>query len=257
MKIVKFKKTGKNKYKLYLENNQILSLYEDIIIKHNLILKKEIDNNEINKLVKENINYSAYALALDYISIRLRSKKELENYLLKKQMDKTVADFAISKLEAEGYLNDYRFAKAYLNDNISLTTKGPYRIKNELIKFGVDSNIISELLGRIDDSILEEKLYNLIEKQLRIKKGSKTEIKLKLINYFSNLGYDRKMILSILNKFIIETDISSLQKEYNKLYTKYKKKYDKNTLDRFITSKLYSKGYSLDDISKVKQVNLS
>ena len=57
MKIVKFKKTGKSKYKLYLENNQTLSLYEDIIIKHNLILKKEIDNNEINKLVKENINY--------------------------------------------------------------------------------------------------------------------------------------------------------------------------------------------------------
>lgn len=255
MKIVKFKKTGKSKYKLYLENNQTLSLYEDIIMKHNLILKKEIDNNEINKLVKENINYSAYDLALNFISIRLRSKKEIENYLLKKEIDKNIVDFVISKLENEGYLDDYRFSKAYLNDSIELTPKGPYKIKNELIKYGVDNSIISELLEDIDDSTLKEKLYNLMEKQLRIKKGSKTEVKLKLINYFSNLGYDKKMILDILSKFIIETDISNLQKEYNKLYTKYKKKYDGNILDKLITSKLYSKGYSLDEISKVKQAN--
>ena len=63
------------------------------------------------------------------------------------------------------------------------------------------------------------------------------------------------MILDILSKFIIETDVSNLQKEYNKLYTKYKKKYDGNILDKLITSKLYSKGYSLDEISKVKQAN--
>lgn len=257
MKIVKFKKIGKEKYKLYLENNDTLILYEDVVVDNELILKKEIDYDKIDELIKNNNNYYAYEISLNYISIRLRSRKELENYLFKKNLEENAIDFAIKKLEKAGYLDDFKFAKAYLNDSVSLTSKGPYRIKNELIKNGVSNEIIDKVMEDIDTSIFKEKLYNLINKQLKIKKGSKTSIKLKLLKYFLNLGYDETMILDTIKNFNIKTNDEYLQKEYNKLYAKYKNKYEGNNLEKFISSKLYSKGYSLDDISKLKQANMN
>jgi hypothetical protein len=43
MKIIKYEKKGNDQYKIYLENNQTINLYEDVILKHNLLYKKEIN----------------------------------------------------------------------------------------------------------------------------------------------------------------------------------------------------------------------
>ena len=40
MKILKYDKCGKNKYKVYLENYDYLVLYEDIILKYELLRNK-------------------------------------------------------------------------------------------------------------------------------------------------------------------------------------------------------------------------
>ena len=42
MKIIKYKKGTKGLYKVELEDGRILSLYEDVILKFELLLKKEI-----------------------------------------------------------------------------------------------------------------------------------------------------------------------------------------------------------------------
>ena len=41
MHINKFKKVGKNKYKIFLDTTEV-TLYEDIILKYDLLLKKDI-----------------------------------------------------------------------------------------------------------------------------------------------------------------------------------------------------------------------
>ena len=44
MKIKKYIKTGSNKYKIILENDKSIILYEDVILKYELLLKKEISD---------------------------------------------------------------------------------------------------------------------------------------------------------------------------------------------------------------------
>ena len=52
MKIIKYKKLPGNKYKITLDNNDII-LYEDIIIKNMILLKKEIKENELKQYLDE------------------------------------------------------------------------------------------------------------------------------------------------------------------------------------------------------------
>ena len=51
MKIIKYIKSGKNKYKLILDNNEQIILYEDIILKEELLLKKEIKDIDYIKKI--------------------------------------------------------------------------------------------------------------------------------------------------------------------------------------------------------------
>ena len=53
MKILKFKKQSKDKYKLYLDNNSDITLYEDVIIKNNLLITKEISDELLEALKKQ------------------------------------------------------------------------------------------------------------------------------------------------------------------------------------------------------------
>ena len=41
MKILKYEKKANNQYKIYLENNETINVYEDVILKHKLLYKKE------------------------------------------------------------------------------------------------------------------------------------------------------------------------------------------------------------------------
>ena len=252
MKITKFKKTSKGKYKVYLSDNSSIYLYEDVILNNNLLFNKEVSEDKLNLIEKQNNQFDIYNTSLKYISIRLRSKKEVEDYLIKKGYIKKDIEKVIEKLIKEDYINDFRFSKAYVNDKLALTNSGPLKIKNNLVKLGIDNEIIDEVIEEIDEEVVKEKLYNLIEKKIKYQNTSSKMVKIKFLNHFYNEGYDKYMILSTLNKFDIKTDTNNLQKEYNKLYNKYKNKYDNEKLKLFINSKLYSKGYTKDDIDKIK-----
>jgi hypothetical protein len=60
VKIIKYEKKGNNTYKIYLENNQSIKLYEDVIIKNNLLYKKEISDSLLEKLDIDNSKEDIY-----------------------------------------------------------------------------------------------------------------------------------------------------------------------------------------------------
>ena len=251
MKILKFKKTTNGKYKITLDNNTTISLYEDVIINNNLLLTKTIEEDELDDLLRQNNDIYVYSISLNYISVRQRSVKEISEYLNRKDISKNLIDETIDKLIKKGYLNDFDFAKAYINDKLLLTNKGPHKIKNELVKYGISNEIIDEVIEDIDNDMIKEKLSNLMEKQIKLKKGSSNGVKTKLVNYFINLGYDRKMILDELSNYKLKSDLTKLKKEYDKLYSKYKDKYSDSELSYIINNKLLSKGYTMDDINEI------
>ena len=50
MKIIKFKKDKNNIYKIYFDDDVVISLYDDVIVKYNLLVNKEMDINKFNDI---------------------------------------------------------------------------------------------------------------------------------------------------------------------------------------------------------------
>ena len=240
MQINKFKKIGKNKYKIYFDNTELV-LYEDIILKYELLLKKDIDVFLIDKIIDENRYYDAYELALSYIEIKLRNRKEIKDYLYKKGFDDNIISFVIEKLDKLNLLNDIKYIEAFINDKITLSMDGPYKIKRLLLEFDLSEINIDNYLNTIDKDIWEEKLDKIISKKKNIMKNKSYYVFItKIKNDLYNMGYDKEMIDSKLSN--IKYESNAIDKDYEKAKKKYKD--DKNKLIQF----LLRKGYSYDEI---------
>ena len=200
MKIIKYEKKGNNKYKIHLENNESINVYEDVIIKNNLLYKKELDRKLLEKIDDDNSNFDAYNKCVKYISVRIRSKHEIEEYLKKKELSSTLIEETINKLINNNLLNDDIFARAFVNDKIKFTTMGPYRIEQELKKHHIDSNIIYKYLNEIDDITIDEKIDKQINKLIKSTR-KKQNLRNKIYMNLLSLGYSNEMILRNLNNY--------------------------------------------------------
>ena len=86
-----------------------------------------------------------YNKALDIISRREHSQKELSNKLIKKFNIPELVDSVIHGLREKNLLNDYRYSESYV---VARKRKGfgPKKIVYELVSRGVNENTASEVI---------------------------------------------------------------------------------------------------------------
>ena len=247
MKINKFKKVGKNKYKIIFDNTD-LTLYEDVILKYDLLIKKDVDLDLIDKIIEENKYEDAFESSVSYIEIKMRNKKEIIDYLRKKEFNESHINYAVNKLNKLNLLNEKRYIEAYINDKVNLTLDGPYKIRKALLDYDLSENDIDNYLNTFSSDIWESKLNKIINKKKSLMKNKSYTMfinKLKLDLY--NMGYDKYMIDNMLMN--IEYSSNAIDKEIEKAKKKFKN--DKNK----IISSLLRKGYNYEEInSKLKEL---
>jgi regulatory protein len=247
MEIRKFKKSKDNLYELEFDDGIIIKLYDDVIVKYNLLINKKIDNKTLKEITDYNDSLSAYYMAIKYLNIKLRSELEIKQYLEKKEYSKDIIDKTIAKLNKDGYLDHKIYLKSYINDNLNFNNYGPLKIKFNLVKLGFKEEEINPYLN----ISFNKKISSLINKKVKLNhKLSTSALKLSISNYLINLGYPKELFINYLDKIKVN-DQEQIKKDYNLLYNKYKNKYDKDKLMYFLKDKLYKKGYNIDEISEV------
>lgn len=248
MKILVFQKQKNGQYKLKLEDNQELVVYEDLILKYDLLLHKTITDNVLQKLQEENQMYECYYTGLKYLKTKRRSRKELEEYLLKKDYSKDQTEYAILKLVNQGYINDQAYAVAYLHEQLNLNLSGPRKIQEELIKKGISIDFIQQALEEYTKDIEKTKVKKIIEKMIKGNHNkSNIILKRKIENYLSLQGYSKEVISVMLSEVILPNDKIIQEKEREKLYQRLKRKYSGKELEYKIKQKMYQKGFTNEE----------
>ena len=243
MEIKKFTRMKNGMYKLHLDDDSSIVVHEEVILKKDLLITKKIDDEDVKNIDKLNNNYNAYDIAVKYIGVKLRSCFEVHEYLEKKEIDKVIIHEVIEKLKKQNYLNDSVFAKAFVNDRIKFSNYGPYKIKKELDDRKISNSIIEEVLEIFDYSLEREKLEKLVPKYVKtVRNKSLVMMKSKVSNYFSDLGYNKNIVLDILNDVDYD-DSSAREKEYKKYYNKLSRKYSGEELEYKIKQSLYKNGF--------------
>lgn len=244
MKIEKYKYIGLGKYKVLISGKEYI-IYEDVIIKYNILSKNYIEEQDLKLFLKDNSYYEAYYLALKQINTKMRTPKEIIKILEKKEYKQEIIKSVVKKLQEEGYLNDKSYTKAYIYDQINLKNKGPIKIKKELLQEGIDENLIDTELEIFTKSLQEDKIKKYIKTQINLNTNkSANMLKNKILMSLIEKGYYKTDIENCLEAFKFD-DSKIYQKEYKKAYDKMSKKYTGTILEYKIKNYMYQKGFEV------------
>ena len=123
------------------------TFFSDVIVKYSLS-EKEIEDDVFYTALKESEVLIATNLAMKYLGSRLKTEKQLHEYLLKKNFSLDSIDEVLSKLKEYKLIDDTEYAKIYIRSN---RQNSKTRLKQKLIQSGVDKNFIDNALDDIDD----------------------------------------------------------------------------------------------------------
>ena len=252
MKIEKYKKLKSNKYEVVIDDIKV-KLYDDVIVKFQLLRKKELTIEEFEEITEYNDRLEAYYKSLRYITRKLRSEKEIWK-LLDKDFSKEIIKETIERLKNDGYLNEELFLKSYINDQINFGTYGPNKVKDDLIKLGFSEEEVNERVNNISDDVWLDKISKIINRRVSSNKTYGIyKLKEKIVYDLSRMGFYKWMIEDVLDGYTLSTDISVVRKEYMKLYNKLSKKLEGSDLDYQIRMKLFQKGFTTEEIEAIKK----
>ena len=79
----------------------------------------------------------AMFVGLRYLSVRPRSRREVERRLWRDRIDQAAIEHALERLAALGYLDDAQFAASFARDRIRLRPCGVRRMQSDLLARGV------------------------------------------------------------------------------------------------------------------------
>ena len=243
---------NENEYKIIFDGGEY-NLYDDIIIKYELLLKKEISKKDLDKVLEENNKLKAYYGALKLIKTKLRTEKEIKKLLENKDFKDSDINYAILRLNKEGYLNHEIYIEAYIHDVISFNLVGERKILNDLLNLGFKEEEIRPFLEKVEHNIYLDKIEKYINKKIKSNKKSVKEFKMKIVQDLMNKGFYKEDILNILDNINMEDNMEDVKLLVNKLYKKYQNKYDENTIKFKIKNYLYQKGYIDIDVDNLME----
>jgi regulatory protein len=98
----------------------------------------------------------ALALAYRQLARRERTVSEVRTYLLGRGAEAGVTDAAIDELREQRYLDDARFARAFVEDKRALAQWGTERIRRGLQERGIDRELVDAALATTGEDQTDE-----------------------------------------------------------------------------------------------------
>ena len=183
------------KNKLYLSTDEIMDVTPLIRQKYSLKV-----NDNIESLYDE-ISYEAsLEKGIFLLSLRDRTKKELQLKLNEKYRNSRMVEKSVLKLVELGYINDKEYAVSYIMSR----KYGKQRITYNLMQKGIGRETIEEAYFSIEEeyekNIEDEKLEKAIEKNIKKEEN-------KLIQYLVRQGFSLNKVLSKYKEFKENNDL--------------------------------------------------
>lgn len=175
-------------------DGEIHKLHSEIIVKYGLATNGEIEQDVLNEILFESDVIIATNLAMNYISSRVISTKQLKDYLKNKGYKSNVIKRVIDKFDEYSILNDENYANCYISSKQNVMSKRA--IQNKLMQKGVSKEIIENCTSEYDELPVAENIAN---KFLKNKEINEENIN-KLIRHLNYKGFNYEIISKILDK---------------------------------------------------------
>ena len=113
----------------------------------------------------------------------------------------------VARLVRERFIDDRRYAEAFVREKLRLSGWGEYKLRTALQRKGIARELIDAALQQTDRPAMAARLAERLARTARSTRAENDyELKTKLIRYGLSLGYDYETVLDTVSQLIKDTD---------------------------------------------------
>jgi len=131
-----------------------------------------------------------------------KCQADVTGLLTKWDIDREHHQLIIDRLKAEKFIDEYRYASAFVKDKIRIDHWGIIKVRYFLRQKGIAGEVLDSALSEIDRDEYRQMIGKELSKKRKSIKGTPREIWAKLARYGSSRGYE----LDIMQDFLGEGD---------------------------------------------------
>ncbi len=145
----------------------------------------------------------ARAIALRQLNLMPRSRMELAKKMADKGVPSEVTEVVLDRLADVGLVDDRAYAELFVRSKTRGKKLARRSLRMELVKRGIDPEIISEALTPVTDDLEIEMANELVEKKLRSLSSVESHVaKRRLSGLLARKGYSSSVIMRVLSQHL-------------------------------------------------------
>ncbi|MEI6404325.1 MAG: regulatory protein RecX [Actinomycetes bacterium] len=145
----------------------------------------------------------AKAIALRQLNLMPRSRKELATKMAAKGVTEEVSLAVLERLTEVGLVDDRGYAELLVRSKTKVKRLSRRALRMELLKKGIDPEIISQVLASVTDDDEIQMARELVEKKMRsLTKVDPVVAQRRLSGQLARKGYSHSVIMKVLNEHL-------------------------------------------------------
>ena len=157
----------------------------------------------VQKEVKRKSAEQALRLLMNMAARAERSSGDALRLMKRWGVDDNDAQRVLQRLIAERFIDDSRYAAAFVREKMNLSGWGSYKIVAALRRKGVDNRIIENVLSQYGSVDMEERLQGLLEKKIKtVKYRDTSDLRAKLFRFAASRGYDYSTAMQAVDRVV-------------------------------------------------------
>ncbi len=143
-----------------------------------------------------------------------RSSGDARRLMSRWSVERADQEVILQRLIKDRFIDDERYAAAFVREKLNLSGWGAYKIRAELSRKGISESIIAEQLSQLDGDQMRTRLDELMAKRARsVKYNSKYHLRDKLTRYGASLGYDFSVVSESVRTTLSRIDFEASDEE--------------------------------------------
>ena len=159
---------------------------------------QELAPEKIAALLEADAGEVALQRAMNFLSYRARSEKEVIDNLRKHGTPEPAITQTVERLKTSGAINDEKFARMWRENRTELKPRGAYALQSELRRKGIPDRVISRTLENLDEAGLAYTAG--LSRVKKLNAADEQEFKRKMYGFLGRRGFGYETIQEVIGR---------------------------------------------------------
>lgn len=194
---------SKSRSKIYIENEFAFVLYKGELRLYHIKENEQLADADYDTILHEILPKRAKLRAMHLLKAREYTEKQLKDKLKQQFYPQNIIEEAIAYVKEYRYVDDKRYADDFITYHIQ--TKSRRRIEEDLMRKGIDREIIAEQFARLEPEEMQEvendKIRKLLTKKRYDPQTFTYEEEQKLMAFLGRKGFEQGSIRTVMRNY--------------------------------------------------------